>query len=72
MSMHRLIVASMLAVTIVLAVSYVSTFPVGGELVPADMPASLLESQQPSTAPAGRTNMDGQRSLDAEALRHFA
>lgn len=71
--MHKTIVLSMLAVTTVLALRYVSTFPVEGTYLRiGETPAQALESGAPSPAPASGSNSAPERSFDAEALRHLA
>lgn len=71
MTMHKLIVISMLAVTTVLALRYVSTFPVQGDYAPS-RPAQLLESHKPAPVPASRTTGPMERRYDTEALKHLA
>ena len=71
MTTHRLIVTSMLAVSTVLALLYVSNFPVAFENG-LSSPAQSLESGNPAPVPASATNGPGERRFDAEALRHLA
>lgn len=60
MSKHRLIVSSMLAVTTVLALQHLSTFPVAVQAGMEPAPQAPAEPVPPS------------RPIDAEALRSLA
>lgn len=72
MTMHKLIVISMLAVTTVLAVRYVSRFPVEGEDAPGHtQPGQLLESSEP-VLPASGTSRPAERRLGSDVLRYLA
>lgn len=70
MTLHRIIVLSMLAVVTVLALLYVSTFPVDGADDARLLPAVQLEPEKPATSPGGVTPV--QIRYDAETLRSLA
>jgi len=72
MTMHKLIVVTMLVVSTVAALLYVSTFPVEGARDDGGTPELLLESEKPSAAPASGMAVPVQQRLDTEALRHLA
>lgn len=73
MTLHKLIVLSMLAVTTVLALLYVSTFPSRAEDgANRAWPAQLLESGSPSPQPASGTTAPDDRRFDAQMLKHLA
>ena len=71
MTTHKLIVLSMLAVTTVLALRYVSTFPAQADYAPRG-PAQILESGSPAPVPASGMDDPARRRLDAVALKHVA
>ncbi|MFG6415404.1 hypothetical protein ACG02S_16015 [Roseateles sp. DC23W] len=72
MTMHKLIVVAMLIVSMVAALFYVSTFPAEGAGVEDAPPTLMLESEQPSTGPAGGMAVPVQQRLDTQTLRHLA
>lgn len=72
MTMHKIIVISMLAVSTVSALFYVSGFPVEGASRLHGAPTLMLESERPSAVPANGSASPNKPMFDAEALRHLA